>query len=200
MPPRYGGLFGGQLSGDDPDAFFLPENSSETLEQRAAKLLARAADGDLETLREAHESGSRKLYENVLDALVERDINSVENLRALAAHISGSGDLRAVPKLAEALLAAWKLAPARATLAQTLHIAALSDDAAVFQATVETAHRVWQEGRLHDLSAADLRALVESEYWVLAPEALRSGAGFMLKETLAGVRRQLAETKRRASI
>lgn len=200
MPPRHVGLFGGQISGDEPDSRFLPEKLLESPENFAAKLLARASGGDVATLRDAHERGTRKLYEKVLDTLVERNQNSVENLRALAAHISASKDLRASPKLAEALLTAWNLAPERAELARTLHVAALSDDAAMFQAAVESAHHVWREGRLPGLSAADLRTLFESEYWVLAPEVLRSGAGFVLKEMLADIRRQLTESKRRASI
>ncbi|HEX8119251.1 MAG TPA: hypothetical protein VF521_18375, partial [Pyrinomonadaceae bacterium] len=41
------------------------------------------------------------------------------------------------------------------------------------------------------LGAEDLRSLFEAEYWLLSSEAKRSGAGFVLKQTLNDVRRGL---------
>ena len=52
-------------------------------------------------------------------------------------------------------------------------------------------------GRLEGLGAEDLRALFEAEYWLLSSEAKRSGAGFVLKQKLADVRRRLAAGARR---
>jgi hypothetical protein len=52
---------------------------------------------------------------------------------------------------------------------------------------------------VHDLSAGELRALCEAEYWVLSSEARRTGAGFILKHTLAEVCRRLAASTGRES-
>jgi hypothetical protein len=78
-----------------------------------------------------------------------------------------------------------------------LRVAALSDAAATFEAAVETIHRVWTEGRLPGLDAAALDALFEGEYWLLSSDARRSGAGFVLKRTLAELRRGLKASARR---
>jgi hypothetical protein len=45
-----------------------------------------------------------------------------------------------------------------------------------------------------------LRALFESEYWVLGAEARRAGPGFTLRQRLAEVSRQLATAPGPASI
>jgi hypothetical protein len=80
-----------------------------------------------------------------------------------------------------------------------LHIAALSDDAAIYQQAVETVLQVWRNGRLPEISSEELYALIENQYWMLASEAKRSGAGFVLKRRLVSVRRELAAAARRAS-
>jgi hypothetical protein len=72
-----------------------------------------------------------------------------------------------------------------------LHVAALSDDAAVYQNAVETALEFWRERHLSEISAPELRSILEGEFWILSSPTRGSGAGFLLKETLAGARREL---------
>jgi hypothetical protein len=72
-----------------------------------------------------------------------------------------------------------------------LHVAALADDAAVYQRAADTVLDYWSQGRVVNLSRETLRDLIESQFWVLATEARRSGAGFVLKCRLAGIRREL---------
>ena len=163
-----------------------------------AALLARAARGDHATLAEAQAEGDAALYREALDALVARSWDSAEGLRALASYLAEQREWRASTKLAERLIEAWEMSPGdKRSLAAVLHTAALAADAATFDKAVSTALRCWREGRLPGLSAAELRALVETEFWVLAPEARRSGAGFILKRQLVNVRRELAAATRR---
>lgn len=157
----------------------------------AARLREAAGRGELAALREAHTTGDKKLYDEVLSALLKCDA-SAENIRAVTAHVVGSPDLRANRMLAGALLTLWRLSPAGVPVADFLRVAALSDDAEVFRETVEEVAGAWERGDLPGRSAEDLRRLFESEYWVLAPEALRTGAGFRLKQQLAEVHRRLS--------
>ena len=52
----------------------------------AARLRERARRGELATLGEARTTGDKKLYDEVLGALLKRD-PSAENIRAVAAHV-----------------------------------------------------------------------------------------------------------------
>ena len=72
-----------------------------------------------------------------------------------------------------------------------LHVAALSDDAAIYQKGVETALGSWRKGSLSEISPQELRAILEGEFWILSLPTRSSGAGFLLKRALAGARREL---------
>jgi len=72
-----------------------------------------------------------------------------------------------------------------------LHLAALSNDAAVYQTAVEIALEFWRGGYLSEVSPQELRAIFEGEYWILSSATRSSGAGFLLKRTLAVARREL---------
>ena len=74
----------------------------------------------------------------------------------------------------------------------------MADDAALFQSTVESALNLWQRGLIANVSAAELRALFDGEFWVLSTRTRSSGAGFILKRKLASARREL-ETAMRAN-
>jgi len=181
------------------DERILPEESKNSAADRRreefsklrAALLARAAQGDKDTLREARTIGDPSLYSEVLDALLGQAGSSTENLCALASYITRSEDLRSNTKLVESLIEAWKRAPGEVPLAEVLHVAALSDDAAVYQKACEAALQFWRNNSVPFTSAKTLYALIESQYWVLAPQARSSGAGFVLKQTLAEARREL---------
>ena len=72
-----------------------------------------------------------------------------------------------------------------------LHLAADTDDAETYNSAAELALNVWQEGKLPDVSAAELHSLLNSEYWLLSSRTRSSGAGFILKRTLSRARREL---------
>src|SRR5215203_2877576 len=79
---------------------------------------------------------------------------------------------------------AFQQSPDRSSTTKLLHIAALSDDAKNYGRAIELALMSWRDGSLADLSAVELQALINSEYWVLSSNTRSSGAGFVLKRTL----------------
>lgn len=187
-PPRFAGLFS---SGESSDLDANKE--TETLRLRE-NLIDRARAGDLTTLSETHSIEDADLYRNVLDALIGSTADNRERFRELASHISKSKDQRGNKQLAEQLMAIWETAPDRRSTIEMMHIAALSDDAVVYQHAVEVVIAHWQKGELIEFSPEELIELFDSQFWILAPEARSGGAGFALKRKLAGVRRELATT------
>ena len=89
---------------------------------------------------------------------------------------------------------AFQESPNRTTTINLLHIAALADDAKNYGRAVELVMMFWRDGTLSDLSARELQALFNSEYWVLSSRTRTSGAGFVLKETLTSANRELVST------
>jgi hypothetical protein len=89
---------------------------------------------------------------------------------------------------------AFQESPDRNSTTKLLHVAALSDDANNYGRAVELVLLSWRDGTLSDLSARDLQALFNSEYWVLSSRTRTSGAGFVLKETLSSANRELEST------
>jgi hypothetical protein len=188
VPPRFGGLFGDlNASAGRADA-----GTNVISDERREVLRERAARGDKAALLDAHASRDAALYDEILNALVER-ADSDKKLLALVSYIARQPQqLRVGKRLAEAFIESWKSAPDRSRTAKMLHIASLADDAALYQQSIETAFQFWRQGRVPDLSAEELRALAESEYWLLSTGVRSSGAGFRLKLKLAGLRRELA--------
>lgn len=100
-------------------------------------------------------------------------------------------DREAKKQLAEQFIEAWLDSPDRASTAKMLHLAALSDDAMIYHEAIETALRVFRNGGIPDLSAAELQALLNAEFWLLSSSTRNSGAGFVLKRTLSQAKREL---------
>jgi len=89
---------------------------------------------------------------------------------------------------------AFQESPNRTTTTNLLHIAAVADDAKNYGRAVELVLMSWRDGTLSDLSARELQALFNSEYWVLSSRTRTSGAGFVLKNTLSSANRELEST------
>jgi len=185
-----GGLF------DYPDQNVESLKSAHEGASQRAELLKSARSGDLETLSNLDSKNDAKLYSAVLDALNAWAFERQENLNALVSHISKSKGLRSNKQLAERMIEMWKTAPDRRSTVEMLHIAALSDDPATYQQAVELVFAFWKAGKLSELRSEEIVELLESQYWILTPHARRGGAGFTLKRTLAGVRRELATAAR----
>ena len=175
-------------------AVLPPASDPGELEAKRNSLIERAKAGDKSALNEAHAIGEQKFYDEVLDQLTA-NAGSTGTLLELVSYVTRS-ELRVNRKLAEAIVSSWKTSPDRTSTPKTLHIAALADDADLYQSTVEAALHFWRQGLLADVSAAELRALFDGEFWVLSTRTRSSGAGFILKRKLASARRELETAMR----
>jgi hypothetical protein len=191
LPPARAVALFGELSRAEEAALLDAEQKAAAAEQRSA-LLKRAAAGDRKTLDEAQATADANLYDEVLDALTGRTDSDAE-LLSLVSYVARNAPLRVNVKLAAKFIESWKRgSPDRGSTAKMLHVAALSGDANLYRQAIETVFQLWREGRVPSLNADELRQLVESEYWILPAESRNSGAGFVLKRTLARLRRELA--------
>ncbi len=152
-------------------------------------MLERAKRGERSALDDANATRDSDLYDRVVSELV-RQADTEPKLLSLASHVS-QNDLPANLALAKAMIASWMNSPNRNATAKALHFAALSDDASLYRETIEQALRLWREGKLVDISTQQLRALFDGEFWILSARTRSSGAGFVLKQTLADARREL---------
>lgn len=190
-PPNARGLFSpAPVSVKQEEAEQLAITAAEKNEQ----LIARAQKGDLSALADARRNGNGDLYDRLLNEFVQR-ADSDPKLVALMSYVT-QNNLPVNDQLAQAVVESWERSPDRAGTATALHLAALTDNAEVYRITVETAVRLWREQKLVNLSAAELRALFDGEFWMLSTRARSSGAGFVLKQTLASARRELEAAPR----
>jgi hypothetical protein len=191
-PPPGRGLFIDSAPDGRDTAQAKAQAELEAAEQAArqrAELLQRAKVGEKATLQEARYTADSDLYEETLNLLVA-DADSDPKLLSLISYVTRH-ELRVNDKLAGRVIDAYKNAPDRSATPKMLHIAALSDDAVVYQRAVETALEIWRKGRLSEISAQELRSILEGEFWILSSPTRSSGAGFLLKRTLANARREL---------
>jgi len=168
------------------------------VEEERLGLLGRAAWGDKTALDEARVRGDAAFYREILRTLVARAGGDEEALRSIAEYIVDSRALRSSGEFAAMMIERLGAAPDQNSLVRMLHLAALSDDAAVLKRAVEAALKLFGEGRLPRVSAEDFLASVESAYWLLEAEARNSGSGFLLKRLIVDVRRGLAAASRRS--
>jgi len=186
--PDFLGLFAEQPAKTDMKT---PEEI-ERAKLLAASLHDRARAGDKSALVEAKQSGDADLYEQILNEFVQQ-LDSDAALVSLLSFVA-KNDLRVNVSLANAAVTAWRNAPSRQGTAKALHFAALSDDAECFGRTIQLALELWRDGKLANVSAEELRALFDGEFWILSARTRSSGAGFVLKRTLADARRELSES------
>jgi len=157
-------------------------------ELAASNLIDRARQGDRSVLTEA-KATSDAVYDRALGELLEHAASDAA-LLSLMSYVA-QNDLPVNRGLARAVSASWRKSPDRANTAKALHFAALSDEADIYGETVEETMRFWREGKLAELSKAELRALFDGEFWILSAHTRSSGAGFVLKRTLDSARREL---------
>lgn len=189
-PPPGHGLF---IDGTpDGQAQLQAEADLEATANAAAKrreLIERAGAGEKSTLQEAYKAQDPELYEEALNSFVAA-ADSDPQLLSLVSYITRH-ELRVNKELATRVVDSYKRAPDRSSTARMLHVAALADDAAVYQSAVETALKSWRDQRLPEVPAQELRAILEGEFWILSSSTRSSGAGFLLKRALRSARREL---------
>jgi hypothetical protein len=184
-PPR--GLFSDQ---DGFEFALLPsETDPDAREPERISLIERAGSGDKSALGDAQAFGDQAFYNEVLDRLLA-NADRAATLLALVSFVTRN-ELPVSSKLAEAVIESWKNSPDRSSTATALHLAALADNAALYQNTVEAALDLWRRGSLAGVSRAELGALFDGEFWLLSARSRSSGAGFVLKRALANARREL---------
>ena len=155
-------------------------------EQLRNELLERARNGDKSTLSEVANS---QMYKETLSLLVD-GADSDPKLLSLVSYVTRH-ELPVNESLAASVIGSYKSAPDRNSTAKTLHIAALSDDPVIYQNAVEVVMQFWRTGQLDGVSATELRSILDGEFWILSSATRSSGAGFLLKRTLANARREL---------
>ena len=158
-------------------------------EEEKSRLLELAKQGERSALDQAHATGEVDLYDHVLSELVTQ-ADTESKLLSLASHVSRN-EFPVNAPLAKAMIASWKAAPDRNRTAKALHFAALTGDAALYRESIEDALQLWREGKLADVTSAELRSLFDGEFWILSSRSRSSGAGFVLKQTLTEARREL---------
>ncbi|MDQ2856004.1 MAG: hypothetical protein M3R68_06725 [Acidobacteriota bacterium] len=182
--PESSRLFGETLAEEIPK-----EISPHDAAAQRGLLLARASAGDNTAAAAALKNFDRTLYGEILNGLVIQ-ADSDAKLLSLLSYIIGN-EMPVTKELAQATIKEWASSPDRGSTSRTLHITALADDAQLYQSTVEAALNLWRRRLLTNVSAAELRALIDGEFWVLSTPTRNSGAGFMLKRALAKARREL---------
>ena len=188
LPPRrFGGLFA-EASAEEARKQADLVAAEETARLRET-LRRRAQQGDKGALLDARQTSDAALYDEVLNSLAGSADDS-SKLLALVSYVARH-ELPVNQRLAGAFIESCKLAPNRSSAAKMLHIAALSDGASVYRIAVEAALESWRSGCLPGVSAEELRAVLDGEFWILSSRARSSGAGFRLKRTLAEARREL---------
>ena len=184
-PPDLRGLFEERATTSQA----LNQLSAAANEEEKSRLLESAQRGERSALDGARATGVAGLYDEVLSKLVAH-ADAESQLLSLASYVARN-ELPVNAALAKAIIRSWKESPDRNSTAKALHFAALSDDAALYGESIEDALQLWREGRLAGVTPAELRSLFDGEFWILSSRSRSSGAGFVLKQTLADARRKL---------
>lgn len=182
LPPPPAGLF----------SDFKPAELPSPTEDPKKAVIESATKGDKNALAQAHALNDSTFYEEVLNLFIAQ-IDSEPKLLSLVSHVTRN-ELPVTKALAQRSIDYWKDSPDKNSTAKMLHLAALSDDAEVFRQAIELALNSWRNGKLPDVSAVELQALINGEFWVLSSNTRSSGAGFVLKRTLATAKRELEPT------
>jgi len=154
------------------------------------ELIERAQHGDLNVLLEVNGTGI--IYQKLLTSLVS-SATQEDKLFDVVSFVA-KHNLPANHSLVESTTRAWQTSPERQLTSQMLHLAALTNDAEIYDIAIQQALTCWRDGKLLDVSASELQALINSEFWLLSAQARSSGRGFILKRTLSDVRRELEAT------
>jgi len=182
LPPQPAGLF----------SDFKPAELPSPTEDPKKAVIESATKGDRTALAQAHALNDSALYEEVLNLFIAQ-IDSEPKLLSLVSHVTRN-ELPVSKALAQRSIDYWKDSPDKTSTAKMLHLAALSDDAETFRKAVELALSSWRNGKLPEVSAVELQSLINGEFWVLSSNTRSSGAGFVLKRTLATAKRELEPT------
>jgi hypothetical protein len=196
-PRRFDGLFAVQ---DEAEMRLRSQAEAElsAVEDRN-RLLERASEGDLYALDLAHAKADVELYREVLNRLIANTGGDAQRLRSVAEYIIDGKVLRSSARFSNRIIELWGDSLDRRSLHLMLCLSALSDDVSTFLKAVDTALKQWRLGRLKTVSGEDLLVIIECAYWLISSDIRASGSGFVVKQAIFGVRRELAAANPRST-
>jgi hypothetical protein len=196
-PRRFAGLFAEQ---HEAEMRLRSQAEAEmSAEEDRNRLIERASEGDLYALDLAYVEADIELYREGLNRLVAQIGGDAERLRSLAEYIVDGKVLRSSACFSNMIIELWGDSLDRRSLHYMLCLSALSDDVPTFLKAVDTALKQWRLGRLKPVSGEDLLAIIECAYWLISSEVRASGSGFVVKQAISGVRRELAAANPRST-
>lgn len=164
---------------------------TEDAENKCRSLLARAAENNLIILVESQ--NNKDLYDEILNKLVH-NADSDEKISALVKFILAK-ELGSNAETVEKFSAVWRKNPDKNSTLNYLEIAARAGSAEIYLAALEKVMEARRNGTLNSVESDDLIGIAESGFWLLPPDEKASGAGFLLKEKLADLRREMLKEK-----
>lgn len=148
------------------------------------------ASGNLKALSLAYEASDPVFYEEVLSTLFQST-----NADMLEKHLA-KHSLPANAKIIKFFVNKFEQTASALDLTKALRLAASTNSAETYLQTVEKTVSLWDGHKQKEVSPETLLDIIDTHYWLLANEARISGAGFLLKEKLAGMRREILESNR----
>lgn len=164
------------------------EDAEKQLQIQEAERLA--ASGDLNAIPSAHKADDPIFYENILNTLFQStDTDELEK------HLI-KNQLPANSEITRFFVNKFGQTASAIDLTKALRLAASTNSAEIYLQTVEKSVSLWDGHKQKEVSSETLLNLIDTHYWLLAGDARISGAGFLLKEKLAGMRREILESNR----
>jgi hypothetical protein len=195
-PRRFDGLFAEQY--ETETKLRSQVEAERSAEEDRNRLIRRASEGDLYALDLAHAKADTDLYREVLNSLVANTGGDAERLRSLAEYVVDGKVLRSSAPFSNMIIELWCNSLDRRSLHYMFCLSALSDDEPTFLKAVDAALKQWRLGRLKTVAGEDLLAMIECAYWLISSEVRASGSGFVVKQAISGVRRELAAANPRS--
>ena len=147
-----------------------------------------------ESPRELPEPQFRPLFEPTDEELREEELKEA----AEAAEIDRQESLKQTEeKLAkfDRLRQDWANSPNKIGTIELLYQASALGQGELYWDTCERVLAVFRAGVISGLSADDLAQMLESHFWLLPDDERPPGVSFLLQEEIAGLRREIAESK-----
>jgi hypothetical protein len=186
-PPVYRSLF---EPNDTEMRAFEDEQQSEQRKKTQQEIFAKAEANDFYALLEA-QSFEADFYDGILSKLAQK-AKTDDKFLSLCALLK-ENNLRTNAEIVERFETVWQKSFDKKDTVQLLHLSAKTEIAEIFSETLETVIQHWRKGFVKELNFEELRRLAESEFWLLPSDARTSGAGFLLKQKLADLRREVSE-------
>lgn len=163
-------------------------------DEQREKLLTWASLVDFSILENRLLDGDEKLlaksWNEAVEILTER-AHSAEDVRRLTTFCLDN-QLNVNNTIINAFQKTWAALPDLRSTDDMFRLASRADDAETLLDVLNEAEQLFKTGKLVAVSSSEISELGENYYWSLSESARTSGAGFILKEKLADLRRSEA--------